>query len=111
MIASGGKTLFQSIVGGGQVKHVVAMEQSRRKTLGDLAKMIDGFVESANAALLGIHLPKELLILGTNLFSCKLLMIGEEMSRPVDPPISGLERRPQRGSRRQSTREQVVQLL
>ncbi len=90
MIACRSKTLFQGIVGGWQVSHVVAVEQPRRKTLGDLAKMIDGFAESANAALLGLHLPEELLILGTDLFSCKLLMIGEEMSRLVDPPISGL---------------------
>src|SRR5215471_4344581 len=56
MITSGRKSLFKGIVGGGQVSHVVAVEQSRCKVLGDLAKMINSFAENPDAVLLGVHL-------------------------------------------------------
>jgi len=111
MIACGSKTLFQGIVGGGQVRHVVAVEQSRRKALGDLAKMLNRLAEVSDAALLGLHLLQQVLIPGTDLFPRKILVIGENMSRLVDPPISDLERRPRRGGSCQTTREQMVQLL
>src|SRR4051812_15444135 len=87
------------------------MKQPRRKVLGDLYKVINGWTQRSQARFLLLHVLDPGQIRLPHLGSCLLLMIGQDMCRLIHQRIGALDGRPQRCGARECLGEDLLQVL
>jgi len=70
------KAMFQVIVGARQTLHVIAVKETRRKVVGDVAKMLNGLAQRFQRSFLLPHLTHVCQVALTNLRPGVVLRIG-----------------------------------
>jgi len=103
--------MLQLIVGAGQALHVIALKQTCREIVGDVTKMLKRTGKWPQRGDLVSHLRKVSQIPFTDVLSCVLLGIGEDLLRLMHELVGVLQRWPQRRRGVQSFGEKQLQLL
>ncbi len=87
------------------------MKQSRSKVLGDLHELVNSCTEGTQARFLFLHMRKVSQIGFSDLGTCLLLVIGQNVSGLMYQRIGAFERRPQRRRARERPGEELLQVL
>jgi hypothetical protein len=89
------KALFQIISGTREVRNALAVEQTRPITAADFEKMVDRRRERARAGLVPGHRPKQPLQAPLDCCLPELVLVVQDVRRPLDPAIRHPHVRPQ----------------
>ena len=103
--------MLEVIVGTRQIRHGVAVKQSRAVTAGDLAEVVDGIVQAARTVAVTDHGTHHAVEAALNLGRILVLMVIEDMRRLMDPRVGSFDVRPERGGLLQAMLDQALQRL
>jgi hypothetical protein len=99
MTAMGAKKLLQIIIGAGESRDALAVEQPRPITPADFEKVVDGGGERAGFGMVLRHRPQEPLQAPLHHGRPVLVVVVQDRRRPMDPAIGDADVGPQRRGR------------
>jgi len=99
MVAMRAKELFQIIIGPRQLRDAIAVEQTRPITAADFEKMVDRRRERARAGSVPAHRPQQPLQAPLDGGLPELILVVQEVRRPLDPALGNADVGPQRCGR------------
>ena len=108
VVASGAEVVLQVVVGAGQVRHVVAVEEAWPVTASHLKEVPHGGTEGARGRLSCGHLGQEGGVRGADLVARPARLVHEQVSCPMDPLVGHPDVGPERGGHAQPTGQQEL---
>lgn len=111
MVARRTEAALQSVVGLGQSRDVVAVEEARCEARGHLAEVVHRSAQGTEGGLVRLHVVEHALIAEAHLRASELLRIAQDMRRTMHPGIGPRERGPERRSRLERLQQELLQLL
>ncbi len=101
--------LLKTVVGARQIGDGIAVEQRRAVAARDLAEVCDGPGQPPGLALVADHGANQAVQAPAYGAGIEASLVAQDVRRLMDPAISNLHGRPERGRARQSSSDQVVQ--
>jgi hypothetical protein len=111
MTAMGAKKLLQIIIGAGEIRDAIAVEKPGPITAADLEKVVDGGGKRARFGVVPCHSPEEPLQAPLHHGLTVLVVVVQDVGRPMDPAIGDADVGPESGSCREALVEQGVEAL
>ena len=108
MTAMGAKKLLQIIVGAGKLRDAIAVEQPRPITPADLEKVVDSGGQCAGFGAVPRHGPEEPPQAPLH-HGRTVLVVVQDVGRPMDPAIGDADVRPQCSGRVQPALQDRLQ--
>jgi hypothetical protein len=102
MTAMGAKKLLQIIIGAGEIRYAIAVEKPGPIAAADLEKVVDGGGKRARFGVMPRHRPEEPLQAPLHPCLTVLVVVVQEVGRPMDPAIGDADVRPESGSCREA---------
>jgi hypothetical protein len=109
MTAMGAKKLLQIIIGAGEIRDAIAVEKPRPITMADLEKVVDGGGQGACFGVVPRHGPEEPLQAPLHHGRIVLVVVVQDVGRPMDPAIGDADVGPQGSGRVQPAPQDRLQ--
>ena len=101
--------MLKVVVGTRQIRHGVAVKQSRTVTAGDLAKVLDGIAQTARLLAVTGHGTDHAIETALNRGRVLVIRIVQDVRGLMDPLVNPFDVRPQRGGLLQAMFDQSLQ--
>ena len=109
MVALRTELMLKIVVGARQIRHGVAMKQSRTVTAGDLTEVLDGVAQTARTVAMTGHGTGHAIEAVLNRGRVLVVMVVQDVRGLMDPFVNPLDVRPQRGGLFQAILDQALQ--
>ena len=101
--------MFQIVVGAREIGDLVAVEETRPITGGDLEEMIDRRGEGANLAAVADHRREEIVVGRLDLGAGLSVMIGQDVGSPMDEGVGRADFGPKGSGRLQAAAQDALE--
>ena len=109
VVALRAELMLKIVVGPRQIRHGVAVKQPRTIAAADLAEVLDGLAQAARTVAVTGHGPQQAVEAALHRGGILVLMVVQDVRRPMDPLVGPFDVRPQRGGLFQAMLDQVQQ--